>query len=75
MEEYTDPGNPIFSIQIGDVLVSNVHIDLGVAINAMTKKNMDQLGFLHTHPTPTMLELADKSKIKVEGHSMMWSFL
>ena len=66
MEKYTDPGNPVVSIQIGDVLVSNVLIDLGAAIN-VTKQTMDQLGLVHIRPTPTMLELADKSKIKPGG--------
>ena len=67
MEKYTDPGNPIVSIQIGDFLVSNALIDLGEAINVMAKQTMDQLGSVHIHPTPTVLELADRSKIKPEG--------
>ena len=54
-------------VQIGDILVSNVLIDLGVAINVMTKKTMDQLGLVHIRPTPTVLELANRSKIKPEG--------
>ena len=44
METYTDPGNPIVSVQIGNVLVSNVLIDLGAAINVMTRKTMDNFG-------------------------------
>eukprot|EP00253_Pinus_taeda_P016149 PITA_16149 len=67
MEKYTDPRNPVVSDQIGNFLVSNVLIDLGVAINVMTKKNMDQLQINHLRPTPTMLELTDRSKIKLEG--------
>lgn len=67
MEKYIDPENPIVSIQIDDALVSNVLIDLGVAINVMTKQTMDQLGLVHNCPTPTMLELVDRSKIKPEG--------
>lgn len=27
---------------------------------------MDQLGLFHIHPTPIVLELADRSKIKLE---------
>ena len=34
MEKYTDPGNPVVSVQIGNVLVSNVLIDLGETINS-----------------------------------------
>jgi len=33
----------------------------------MTKKTMDQLGHVHIHRTPIVLELADRSKIKPEG--------
>lgn len=33
----------------------------------MTKKTMDKLGLVHIHPTPTVLELADRSKIKLQG--------
>jgi len=33
----------------------------------MTKKTMDQLGLVHIRPTPMVLELADRSKIKPEG--------
>jgi len=32
MEKYTNPGEPIVSIQKGDVLVSNVLIDLAEAL-------------------------------------------
>ena len=59
--------NPVVSVQIGNVLVSNVLIDLGAAINVMTKQTMDQLRLSYLHPTPTVLELADRSKIKPEG--------
>ena len=64
VEKYTDPRNPIVSVQIGNVLISNVLIDLGVAINDMNKQTMDQLWLSHLLPTPIVLELADRSKIK-----------
>ena len=67
MEKYIDLGNPVVSVHIGNVLVSNVLIDLGEAINVMNKKTMDQLRLSHLRPTPTVLELADRSKIKPEG--------
>jgi len=51
----------------GGVLISNVLIDLASTINVMTKKTMDQLGLVHIRPTPTMLELKDRSKIKPKG--------
>ena len=67
MKKYTDPRNPVVSVQIGNILVSNIVIDLGAAINVNTKKTMDQLRLSHLRPTPTVLELADTSKIKPEG--------
>ena len=33
----------------------------------MTKQTMDQLQLYHLHPTPTVLEISDISKIKPEG--------
>ena len=67
VEKYTDPGNPVVTVQIGNVLVSNVLIDLGATINVMTKQTMDQIRLSHLRPTPTVLELVDRSKIKPEG--------
>ena len=67
MEKYTDPGHPVVLVKIGNVLVSNVLIYLGAAINVMTKETMDQIRLSHLRPTPTVLELADRSKIKPEG--------
>ena len=46
VEKYTDPRNPVVSVQIGNVLVFNVLIDLGVAINVMTKQTIDQIQYL-----------------------------
>ena len=67
MEKYTNPRNPVVSVQIGNVLVSNVLIDLGAAINVMTKQTMDQIWLSHLRPTPIVLELTYRSKIKSEG--------
>lgn len=67
MEKYTNPGNPVVFVQIGEVLVSNVLIELGENINVMTKQTTDQLGLVHIRPTPTVLELEDRCKIVMEG--------
>eukprot|EP00253_Pinus_taeda_P008331 PITA_08331 len=67
MEKYIDPGNPVVSIHIGNVLVSNVLIDLGAVINVMMKQTMDQLRLSHLCLTPIVLELTDRSRIKPEG--------
>lgn len=66
-EKYIDPGNQVFSLEIDDILVSNVLIGLGVAINVMTRKTMEQLSLGHICPTPIVLELVDRSKIKPSG--------
>ena len=58
--------SPVVTIQIGNVLVSNVLIDLGAAINVMTNKTMDQLQLSHLRPTLTVLEIEDRSKINPE---------
>lgn len=52
MEKYTDPRNPVVSLQIGDVLICNVLINLGVAINFMTRKTMEQIWLDYILPTP-----------------------
>ena len=67
VEKYTDPENPVVTVPIGNVLDSNILIDLGETINVMTKKTMDRLRLSHLRPTPTVLELANRSKIKPEG--------
>jgi len=67
MKKYTDPKNPILSVQIGDVLVSNVLIDLGETVNVMDKQTIDQLGLVHIRPTPIVLELAGRYKLKLKG--------
>ena len=61
MEKYTDPGNPVVLVHIGNVLVCNVLIDPWETIYVMTKQTMYQLRLSHILPTPTMLELADRS--------------
>jgi len=67
VEKYQDPGNPIVSICINDVLFPNTHIDLGSIINIITLQTMEQLQLLNLHPTPTVLELVDRFKIKTKG--------
>jgi ASC-1-like (ASCH) protein len=47
--------------------IPNTLIDLGAAINMMNLKTMRELNILNIRPTPIMLELADRSKIKLEG--------
>ena len=67
LAKYDDPGNPTVTIHIGDTQIPNVLVDLGADINVMTIKTMKRLGLTNLRPTPTILELADRSTIKPEG--------
>jgi hypothetical protein len=67
MEKYVDPGNPIVTISIKNSSIPNTLNDLGVVINVMTMETMEKLNLCNLRPTPTALELADRSKIKPEG--------
>lgn len=48
-------------------MIQNALIDLGVAINVMTKEIMQSLNLAHVRPTHTILQLADSSTIKLDG--------
>ena len=67
VEKYGDPRNPIVTISIRGILIPNTLIDLREAINVITLQTVQQLDILNLRPTPTMLELADRSRIKPEG--------
>jgi hypothetical protein len=64
VKKYGDPGNPIVTISINDVPIGNTLIDLGAAINIMTVMTMETLQLNTLWPTPMVLELADRSRIK-----------
>lgn len=66
IDKYEDLGNLVVSIHVRGFLIPNTLIDLGVLINIMTLNTMQQLGILDLCPTPIVLELADRSKIKPE---------
>ena len=67
MAKYDDPRNPIVTVQIGHTQIPNILVDLGAAINVMTIETIRKLGLTNLRPTPTVLELADRSTIKPEG--------
>jgi hypothetical protein len=67
VEKYQDPGNPIVSVRINNILVPNTLIDLWDTINIMTLQTMEKLKLINFRPTPTIIELAERSKIKQEG--------
>jgi hypothetical protein len=70
VEKYPDPINPIISICINDVLILNTLIQLVSTINIMTLQAMEQSQLLNLQPTPAILELVYRSKIKTGG--MCW---
>jgi len=67
METYIDPGVPLVTISINSFSIPNTLIDLDAAINVMTMETLCNLKIYNIRPTPTILELADRSKVKPEG--------
>ena len=67
MEKYIDPGVPLVTISINKFSIPNALIDLGAAINVMTMETLRNLKIYNIRPTPTILELTDRSKVKPEG--------
>ena len=67
MTKYDDPGNPTVTVQVGHTQIPNVLVDLGAAINVITIETVKKLGLTNLRPTPTILELADRSTIRPEG--------
>lgn len=67
LNKYNDPANSIVTIHIDDHPITITLIYLGAAINVMTKDIFISLGLHGLIPTPTVLELADRSSVKLEG--------
>jgi hypothetical protein len=68
LAKYGNPGNLVVTITINEVSIENTLIDLGVAINVMTAATLEQLQLQPLlQPTPTILELLDKTRVITEG--------
>lgn len=67
IQKYLDPGSPIIKIHINGTEIPNTLIDLGVAINIMSKQVMDTLRHPNLQYTLTLLQLVDRSVIKPYG--------
>ena len=67
MEKYIDPSVPLVTISINNFSILNTLIDLSATINVMTMETLRNLKIYNIRPTPTILELADRSKVKLEG--------
>ena len=65
--KYSDPGSPVVHVSINDQSVKNALIDLGAAINVMTKDTMKKLKIEGLRATPTILQLANSSTITPDG--------
>lgn len=65
--KYDGLGNPVLTIQINHTDLPNTLVDLGVAINVMTIGTLSALELPNPRPTPTILELEDRSIIKPLG--------
>ena len=55
LTKYNDPGNPTVTVHIDNHPITNTLIDLGVAINVMTKDLFISLGLHGLRTTPTVL--------------------
>ena len=66
LTKYNDLGNPTVTFHIENHPITNTLIDIGAAINVMTKDLFISLGLHGLRPTPTVIELADRSCVKPE---------
>eukprot|EP00253_Pinus_taeda_P010530 PITA_10530 len=67
MQKYVDLGSPIVKTHINRVEMPNTLIDLGAAINIMSRQTMEQLKLPNLLFTSTLLQLANRSIIKPDG--------
>lgn len=65
--KYDDPRNLIVTIHIREIGILNTLVDLGVVINMMNRETFESLRITDLRPTPTILELGNRSKIWPEG--------
>lgn len=65
--KYGDFRNPVVTIQIEGNDFPNTLVDLRSSINIITLETYGLLGLTRFKLSPTMLELADKPIVKLEG--------
>ncbi|KAH9769486.1 Integrase catalytic domain-containing protein [Citrus sinensis] len=56
-----DPGSPTISCSIGNHTIENALLDLGASVNLLPYSVFVKLGLGELHPTPVVLQLADRS--------------
>eukprot|EP00253_Pinus_taeda_P021375 PITA_21375 len=66
--KYLDPGSPVVDVHINGTIIPQTLIDLGAAINVMTKDTMLKLNLQSSlRKTSTALQLADRSTVTPKG--------
>ena len=66
--KYLDRGSPVVDVHINGTMIPHTLIDLGAAINVLTKDTMLKLNLQGSFTkTMTMLHLADRSTVTPEG--------
>ena len=66
--KYLDPGSPVVDVHINGTIIPHTLIDLGAAINVMTRDTMLKLNLQGSlRKTSTVLQLADRSTVTPEG--------
>ena len=66
--KYLDPRSPIVDVHINDTIVPHTLIDLGAAINVMTKDTMLKLNLQGSlRKTTTAMQLENYSTVTPEG--------
>eukprot|EP00253_Pinus_taeda_P031369 PITA_31369 len=65
--KYEYPRNPIVTVQIYGRSFPNTLVDLGATINILTTETCQALGIIALEPTTTLLELANRSVVRLEG--------
>ncbi|XP_059068671.1 uncharacterized protein LOC131859137 [Cryptomeria japonica] len=67
MPKYSDPGSLFIKVSIGKTTIPNTLVDLGATINVMTNETKEKLALKGLRPTPTVLQMADRSLVRLEG--------
>ena len=66
--KFANPGNPLVTICINEIPIGNTLVDLGATVNVMSMTTMQKLQLYNLlRPTPTILELDDRSTVKPVG--------
>eukprot|EP00253_Pinus_taeda_P029834 PITA_29834 len=66
--KYLDPGSPVVDVHINGTIIPHTLIDLGAAINVMTRDTMLKLNLQSSlRKTSTVLHLADRFTVTPEG--------